>query len=105
ATLPLTSKEIMRVNSLYYKSVAQFGFDEPLVYDGHFDLIKACLNRLLPDSKSERTGIELYLETEAPPGSGLGASSALVVAVISALRTWRRLPLEKYDIARIAWEV
>ena len=50
-------------------------------------------------------GVELYLETEAPPGSGLGASSALVVATIGALAEWRRLILDKYEVARLAWEI
>src|SRR5207249_9185502 len=43
--------------------------------------------------------------TEAPPGSGLGASSALVVATIGALAVWRRLILDKYEVARLAWEI
>jgi D-glycero-alpha-D-manno-heptose-7-phosphate kinase len=105
ATLRFHDDPVIRVNSLDYKTVAQYGFDEPLVYDGKFDLVKACLQRLNPRPEPDGRGIELYLETEAPPGSGLGASSALVVAVIGALRTWRRLSLDKYEIARIAWEV
>ncbi|TMD23612.1 MAG: GHMP kinase [Chloroflexi bacterium] len=105
ATLTFPSDRLIKVNSLDYKAVASFRFDDPLVYDGNFDLVKACLRRLLPDTEPDGTGIELYMETEAPPGSGLGASSALVVAVIGALRSWRRLPLDKYEVARVAWEV
>jgi D-glycero-alpha-D-manno-heptose-7-phosphate kinase len=105
ATLRLHPDPIIRVNSRDFKTVAHYGFEEPLVYNGSFDLIKACLKRLPPVPESDGRGIELYLETDAPPGSGLGASSALVVAVIGALRTWRRVPLDKYEVARIAWEV
>lgn len=105
ATLRFPPEREIRVQSLDYKAVAHFGFDEPLAYDGNFDLIKACLTRLGVCSGHAEGGLELYLETEAPPGSGLGASSALVVAVIGALKTWRRLSLEKYELARTAWEV
>ncbi len=105
ATLRFPQEREIRVQSLDYKSVAHFGFDEPLAYDGNFDLIKACLTRLRARSDHAEGGLELYLETEAPPGSGLGASSALVVAVIGALKTWRRLAIDKYELARTAWEV
>ena len=105
ATLRFPQEREIHVQSLDYKSEAHFGFDEPLAYDGNFDLIKACLTRLGACSGHAEGGLELYLETEAPPGSGLGASSALVVAVIGALKTWRRLSLDKYELARTAWEV
>jgi D-glycero-alpha-D-manno-heptose-7-phosphate kinase len=105
ATLRFPAEREIHVQSLDYKSEAHFGFDEPLAYDGNFDLIKACLTRLRARSDHAEGGLELYLETEAPPGSGLGASSALVVAVIGALKTWRRLAIDKYELARTAWEV
>src|SRR6267143_328656 len=105
ATLRFPLERLIRVQSLDYKTVAHFGFDEPLAYDVNFDLVKACLTRLQVCSDTTAGGLELYLETEAPPGSGLGASSAVVVAVIGALRAWRHLSIDKYDIARTAWEV
>jgi D-glycero-alpha-D-manno-heptose-7-phosphate kinase len=105
ATLRFPPEREILVRSLDYKAVAHFGFDDPLANDGNFDLIKACLRRLQVCSDHVEGGLELYLETEAPPGSGLGASSALVVAVIGALKNWRRLALDKYELARTAWEV
>jgi D-glycero-alpha-D-manno-heptose-7-phosphate kinase len=105
ATLRILSDPVIRVKSLDFNVIAHFGLDEPLIYDGKLDLIKACLRRLRLGPETEQTGIELYLETEAPPGSGLGASSALVVATIGALQTWRRLTMDKYEIAHLAWEI
>jgi D-glycero-alpha-D-manno-heptose-7-phosphate kinase len=57
--------------------------------------------RVGPDA--DRSGLDLYLETDAPPGSGLGASSALVVSMIGAFQAWRRLSLSRYEIAHLAY--
>ena len=105
ATLRFLSERILKVNSLDYKTVVRFGLDELLVYDGELDLIKACLNRLMPESMPENSGLELYLEVDVPVGSGLGGSSSVVVAAIGALRKWRHLPLNNYQMAHLAWEI
>ena len=105
ATVRLRDDRVISVKSLDFKTSLDFSVDEPPPFDGNLDLIKACLRRMQPDREEEVTGLELYLETEAPPGSGLGASSALVVATIGALAVWRRLRLDKYEVARLAWEI
>ncbi len=42
---------------------------------------------------------------DAPAGSGLGSSSALVVALVEAFTTYLQAPLGPYDVARFAYEV
>jgi D-glycero-alpha-D-manno-heptose-7-phosphate kinase len=42
---------------------------------------------------------------DAPMGSGLGSSSALVVALIEAYREWLDLPLARYDVAQLAYQI
>ena len=102
-TLRLRQERGILVNSLDLGDRAYFAPGDPLVFDGNFDLIKACLRRL--HASPEQGGIELYLETEAPPGSGLGSSSALVVALVGAMRTWRHMGLDAYKVAKLAWEI
>ncbi len=63
-------------------------------YDGRLDLHKAALN-LLPVTG----GIEVITRSDAPPGSGLGASGALDVALLAGLAHLRR---ERYDAVELA---
>ena len=43
--------------------------------------------------------------SDAPAGSGLGSSSALVVALVEAFRVALDLPLGPYDVARLAYQI
>jgi D-glycero-alpha-D-manno-heptose-7-phosphate kinase len=49
--------------------------------------------------------VSVTTAVDAPMGSGLGSSSALVVALIEAYRAYLDLPLARYDVAQLAYEI
>jgi D-glycero-alpha-D-manno-heptose-7-phosphate kinase len=53
----------------------------------------------------EPLSVSVTTAVDAPMGSGLGSSSALVVALIEAYRAYLDLPLARYDVAHLAYEI
>ena len=76
-----------------------------LEIDGKLDLLKGIYNRIVRDFIKKPLSFELTTYVDAPPGSGLGTSSTLVVAVLGAFAEWLGLPLGEYDLAHLAYEI
>ncbi len=79
---------------------ARYATPEDLAFDGRHDLVKACLRHMAP-----RAGRDRDLFSDAPPGSGLGSSSALVVAMLAAVAAHAREPVTPYELAGRAYTV
>ena len=56
-------------------------------------------------NNGEPLSLKMTTYSDAPPGSGLGSSSTMVVTIIKAYVEWLNLPLGEYDIARLAYEI
>ena len=86
--------------SLDYDVVARYDHPRRMRFDGNLDLIKAVVRAL-----KVRRGADLWVHSDAPPGSGLGSSSTLVVALIGVLCEWLKRPLSGYEVAELAYRI
>lgn len=88
------------IASLDYDMVARYDHPSRMKFDGNLDLIKAVVKGM-----KVKRGADLYIHSDAPPGSGLGSSSTLVVAVIGVLSEWLKRPLSGYEVAELAYQI
>jgi D-glycero-alpha-D-manno-heptose-7-phosphate kinase len=101
ASLRPRQDENITVQSLDYDIVAKYHVTDVLEYDGEMDLVKAVLQSFGP----RENGFDFFLHTDAPPGSGLGSSSTMVVALIGALKHLHQVPLGGYAMADLAYRI
>ena len=80
--------------------MVKYHLDERPIYDGALDLVKAAIQRM-----GLHCGVDLNVRTDAPPGSGLGGSSALTAAVIGALASLNGLVMDPYELAELNYTI
>jgi D-glycero-alpha-D-manno-heptose-7-phosphate kinase len=73
---------------------------DAIALDGKLDLAKAAILKL---GGLGPGGFDLFLHSTAPPGSGLGSSSTMMVALIGLLKEFHRQPLTEYEVAHLAY--
>jgi D-glycero-alpha-D-manno-heptose-7-phosphate kinase len=89
----------LRIESRDYGVSLQLAPNEGFELDGNLDLVKAVLRRSWREGPG---GYGIILSTSAPPGSGLGASSAMVVTVVALLNEYYGEPMGDYEVAHLA---
>lgn len=80
--------------------------NEEFVIEGKLKLHRAVYKRVMEQfNKGEYIPLRVTTFCDAPPGSGLGSSSAIVVSMLEAYRQFFSLPLGEYDLARLAYDI
>jgi D-glycero-alpha-D-manno-heptose-7-phosphate kinase len=83
-----------------------FPLDLEAIADARLKLHAAVYRRMVSEFGDGRPlAITLRTAVDAPPGSGLGSSSALVVALVEAFRSILDVPLGPYEIANLAFKI
>ena len=96
--------DVIQVRSIDYDVSVTYDLEEEFVFDGQLDLAKAVIDEFRR-TYGLADGLEIRLHNDAPPGSGLGSSSAITIALISALATHLRVPLDSYKLAELAYRI
>jgi D-glycero-alpha-D-manno-heptose-7-phosphate kinase len=92
------------VDSVDYDVSVSYSLDEEFVYDGQLDLAKAVIDHMRGEHGLD-SGMRIRLHNDAPPGSGLGSSSAIVVALLGALAHHLGLRMDPYELAERAFMI
>jgi D-glycero-alpha-D-manno-heptose-7-phosphate kinase len=101
-TLRSRSDANVTIHSHDYGASVELSAQEAPVFDGKLDLAKAAIARF---TEGAEAGFDLLLHSNAPPGSGLGASSAMMVAMIGVLAEFRNVPVTDYELAELAHSI
>jgi D-glycero-alpha-D-manno-heptose-7-phosphate kinase len=99
-TLTPRNDRLMSVHSLYYGRYQAPLDGGPLKLDGNMDLTKAVANHF-----ELKEGFDMIIQSDAPAGSGLGGSSTMMVALISAVANWLEKKMSPDEIARLAYRL
>ncbi|MBO4798199.1 MAG: kinase, partial [Candidatus Methanomethylophilaceae archaeon] len=91
---------MMSVHSTEYGDLVADLKNGPLPLNGNMDLVKVVANHF-----SIKNGFRMDIESEAPPGSGLGGSSAVIVSIVSAVCRWIGRTMGKEETAKLAYDL
>ncbi len=98
--LQVSGDDTLQITSSDYRTFYRHDGDTPMLFDGDLSLPRAILNHF-----GLQRGISLFLASEIPPGTGLGSSSTVAVAIVKAVATARGLFLSKQQIAELACQI
>ncbi len=86
-----------QISSADYQTFYRHHCQTPLDWKGELALPRAVLHEL-----EVKRNVSLFLASEVPPGTGLGSSSALTVALVQGVSTFLGRPLSRRRVAEVA---
>ena len=87
----------IKLTSSDYNMVVEIDKHSSLKYDGNLDLVKAAIKRL-----KLKTGLDLYIRSDAPPNTGMGTSASAAVCLIGTLNRMQNAKMTLHEIANLA---
>jgi D-glycero-alpha-D-manno-heptose-7-phosphate kinase len=90
----------LQLTSSDYRAFYRHANGDLLLWDGDLRLPKAILHEFGIEG-----GLSIFLASEVPPGTGLGSSSTVAVALVKALSTYAGRPMSRQEIAELACHI
>jgi D-glycero-alpha-D-manno-heptose-7-phosphate kinase len=91
---------IINIKSLDYGATIKFDTRDDLLHRSKYALLKYTIKHFKVNK-----GANFFIHSDVPPGSGLGASSTIVVTLIGAIAKWKGLIMTPYEIAELAFKI
>ncbi len=86
--------------SVDYDQLVRYELQSEINEGDKLSFLRAVIKRLNPPR-----GVNLYMQSDAPPGTGLGSSGTISALIVGLFNHAFNLMLTKYDMARIAYQV
>jgi D-glycero-alpha-D-manno-heptose-7-phosphate kinase len=90
----------VKIFSVDYDELVRYELGNEINEGDKLRFLRSVIKRLSPPR-----GLNLYLHSDAPPGTGLGSSGAISALIVGLINHAFNLMLTKYDMARMAYEV
>jgi D-glycero-alpha-D-manno-heptose-7-phosphate kinase len=87
----------LQITSSDYQTFYRHAPEQDLFWEGDLSLPRAILHHF-----GITRGVSMFLASEIPPGTGLGSSSTVTVALVKAITTAKGLKLTPYELAELA---
>jgi D-glycero-alpha-D-manno-heptose-7-phosphate kinase len=92
----------IRIESADLDLSLSYTVNSDMAFDGQLDLVKAAIIRM---GAKNSHGFDIFLHSDAPPGSGLGSSSALMVGLVGLVKEFKNFAFTDYEIAHLAYVI
>jgi len=90
----------IQVSSSDYRTFYRHPLEGPPIWDGDLSLPKVVI-----DHFGVWTGLSVFLASQVPPGTGLGSSSTVAVALIKAMSVLCNARMSRQEVAELACQV
>lgn len=92
--------EALQIISSDFRMFYRHEAGEDITADGELGLAKTVLSEF-----NQLEGVDVFLASQIPPGTGLGGSGAVAVSMITALAAWHRREMSHEEIAAMACDI
>lgn len=90
----------VQIFSVDYDELVRYDLESELHPGDKLSFVRAVIKRLAPPQ-----GVNLYIHSDAPPGTGLGSSGAISALIVGLVARAFNYPLPRYEMAQLAYEV